>query len=114
MMNKMDRALLELQLEPEELYQTFQRIVESVNVIVSTYGEGETGPMGNIMVKKTQVFALNDTKNKYIQKLLWQFTLPYQDPVANIFVDFVQENELKYFHSGSWQFLELKILWPTT
>ncbi|CAM5144095.1 unnamed protein product [Natator depressus] len=49
MMNKMDRALLELQLEPEELYQTFQRIVESVNVIVSTYGEGETGPMGNIM-----------------------------------------------------------------
>lgn len=50
MMNKMDRALLELQLEPEDLYQTFQRIVESVNVIISTYGEDETGPMGNIMV----------------------------------------------------------------
>lgn len=50
MMNKMDRALLELQLEPEELYQTFQRIVENVNVIISTYGEGESGPMGNIMV----------------------------------------------------------------
>lgn len=51
MMNKMDRALLELQLEPEDLYQTFQRIVESVNVIISTYGEDETGPMGNIMVR---------------------------------------------------------------
>uniref|UniRef100_A0A8C5SFP4 Tr-type G domain-containing protein n=1 Tax=Laticauda laticaudata TaxID=8630 RepID=A0A8C5SFP4_LATLA len=51
MMNKMDRALLELQLEPEELYQTFQRIVENVNVIISTYGEGETGPMGNIMIE---------------------------------------------------------------
>ncbi|XP_029861276.1 elongation factor 2-like isoform X6 [Aquila chrysaetos chrysaetos] len=50
MMNKMDRALLELQLEPEELYQTFQCIVENVNVIISTYGEGETGPMGNIMI----------------------------------------------------------------
>uniref|UniRef100_A0A4W4HEH7 Tr-type G domain-containing protein n=1 Tax=Electrophorus electricus TaxID=8005 RepID=A0A4W4HEH7_ELEEL len=50
MMNKMDRALLELQLEPDELYQTFQRIVENVNVIISTYGEGEHGPMGNIMV----------------------------------------------------------------
>ncbi|GAB0202666.1 elongation factor 2-like [Grus japonensis] len=49
MMNKMDCALLELQLEPEELYQTFQHIVENVNVIISTYGEGETGPMGNIM-----------------------------------------------------------------
>lgn len=50
MMNKMDRALLELQLETDELYQTFQRIVENVNVIISTYGEGEHGPMGNIMV----------------------------------------------------------------
>uniref|UniRef100_A0A671RT84 Elongation factor 2 n=1 Tax=Sinocyclocheilus anshuiensis TaxID=1608454 RepID=A0A671RT84_9TELE len=50
MMNKMDRALLELQLEPDELCQTFQRIVENVNVIISTYGEGEHGPMGNIMV----------------------------------------------------------------
>ncbi|XP_052405442.1 elongation factor 2 isoform X4 [Carassius gibelio] len=50
MMNKMDRALLELQLEPEELFQTFQRIVENVNVIISTYGEDEGGPMGNIMI----------------------------------------------------------------
>uniref|UniRef100_A0A8D3CCD2 Eukaryotic translation elongation factor 2b n=1 Tax=Scophthalmus maximus TaxID=52904 RepID=A0A8D3CCD2_SCOMX len=50
MMNKMDRALLELQLEPDELFQTFQRIVENVNVIISTYGEDEGGPMGNIMV----------------------------------------------------------------
>lgn len=48
-MNKMDRALLELQLEPEELFQTFQRIVENINVIIATYGD-ETGPMGNIMV----------------------------------------------------------------
>ena len=50
MMNKMDRALLELQLEPEKLYQTFQCIVENVNVIIFTYGEDESGPMGNIMI----------------------------------------------------------------
>ncbi|XP_065912624.1 elongation factor 2b-like [Dysidea avara] len=49
-MNKMDRALLELQLEQEDLYQTFQRIVENVNVIVATYGD-EDGPMGNIQVQ---------------------------------------------------------------
>ncbi|XP_076009641.1 elongation factor 2b-like [Genypterus blacodes] len=49
MMNKMDRALLELQLEPDDLYQTFQRIVESVNVIICTYGEDD-GPMGQITV----------------------------------------------------------------
>ncbi|XP_002736742.1 elongation factor 2b-like [Saccoglossus kowalevskii] len=48
-MNKMDRALLELQLDKEDLYQTFQRIVENINVIVATYGD-EDGPMGNVMV----------------------------------------------------------------
>jgi len=48
-MNKMDRALLELQLEQEELFQTFQRIVENVNVIVATYAEDD-GPMGKIQV----------------------------------------------------------------
>jgi len=48
-MNKMDRALLELQLEQEDLYQTFQRIVENVNVIIATYND-DSGPMGEIRV----------------------------------------------------------------
>jgi len=48
-MNKMDRALLELQLEKEDLYQTFQRVVENVNVIIATYAD-EDGPMGNVAV----------------------------------------------------------------
>lgn len=48
-MNKMDRALLELQLDPEDLYQTFQRIVENVNVIIATYSD-DTGPMGEVRV----------------------------------------------------------------
>ena len=48
-MNKMDLALLTLQLEMETLYQTFQRIVENVNVIIATYGDDE-GPMGDVMV----------------------------------------------------------------
>jgi len=48
-MNKLDRALLELQLEQEDLFQTFQRIVENVNVIIATYGDDE-GPMGPISV----------------------------------------------------------------
>ncbi|XP_077462916.1 elongation factor 2b-like [Stigmatopora argus] len=49
MMNKMDRALLELQLDAEGLYKTFQCIIENVNVIISTYGE-EDGPMGSIQI----------------------------------------------------------------
>lgn len=48
-MNKMDRALLELQLDAEDLYQTFQRIVENVNVIIATYND-DGGPMGEVRV----------------------------------------------------------------
>jgi elongation factor 2 len=51
-MNKMDRALLELQLEKDDLYNTFERIVENVNVIIATYGDDE-GPMGKIQVDPT-------------------------------------------------------------
>ena len=46
-MNKMDLALLTLQLAQEELYQTFQRTVENVNVIIATYGD-DGGPMGEV------------------------------------------------------------------
>lgn len=51
-MNKMDRALLELQLSKEELYLSFQKIIEDVNVIIATYSEDD-GPMGDIQVDPT-------------------------------------------------------------
>ncbi|CUM63487.1 uncharacterized protein PRCAT00001063001 [Priceomyces carsonii] len=41
--NKVDRALLELQVSKEDLYQSFSRTVESVNVIISTYVEPVLG-----------------------------------------------------------------------
>ncbi|XP_071115830.1 eukaryotic translation elongation factor 2-like [Haliotis cracherodii] len=43
MMNKMDLALLTLQLETEDMYQTFQKIIEDINVIIATYA-GEEDP----------------------------------------------------------------------
>lgn len=48
-MNKMDLALLTLQVDQEELYQIFQRAIENTNVIIATY-EGSDSPMGNIAV----------------------------------------------------------------
>jgi len=41
--NKVDRALLELQLSKEELYQNFSRVIESVNVVISTYYDKALG-----------------------------------------------------------------------
>jgi len=51
MVNKVDRALLELQLPAEELYQAFCRAIESVNVIVATYND-ET--LGDVQVHPTK------------------------------------------------------------
>jgi elongation factor 2 len=46
MVNKIDRGILELQVDGETMYQNFLRVIENVNVIISTYecddmGEGQ-------------------------------------------------------------------------
>ncbi|KAG6845384.1 translation elongation factor 2 [Tephrocybe sp. NHM501043] len=41
--NKVDRALLQLKLNKEDLYQSFSRTIESVNVVISTYNEPALG-----------------------------------------------------------------------
>lgn len=41
--NKVDRALLELQVSKEDLYQSFSRTIESVNVIIATYNDPVLG-----------------------------------------------------------------------
>ena len=51
MMNKVDRVITELQLEPEQAYQSFLRSIESVNVIISTYNDPI---MGEINVDPTK------------------------------------------------------------
>eukprot|EP00270_Netrium_digitus_P011688 TRINITY_DN372_c0_g1_i2.p1 TRINITY_DN372_c0_g1~~TRINITY_DN372_c0_g1_i2.p1 ORF type:complete len:860 (-),score=274.97 TRINITY_DN372_c0_g1_i2:458-2989(-) len=45
--NKMDRCFLELQVDGEEAYQTFRRVIESINVIMATY---EDDLLGNVQV----------------------------------------------------------------
>jgi elongation factor 2 len=37
MINKIDRGILELQVDGETMYNKFQRVIENVNVIISTY-----------------------------------------------------------------------------
>ncbi|KAB8235560.1 hypothetical protein ETB97_006889 [Aspergillus alliaceus] len=45
--NKVDRSMLELQVSKEDLYQSFCRTIESVNVIVATY---EDKALGDCMI----------------------------------------------------------------
>jgi elongation factor 2 len=41
--NKIDRAILELQVNGEEMYQNFLRVIENVNVIIATYEDDSMG-----------------------------------------------------------------------
>lgn len=68
MVNKVDRALLELQYTPEVLYQGFCRVVEDVNVSIATYQNADT--MGELLV-----FPENGTVAFGSGLHAWGFTL---------------------------------------
>ncbi|ETI27947.1 elongation factor 2 [Cladophialophora carrionii CBS 160.54] len=55
--NKVDRALLELQVSKEDLYQSFLRTIESVNVIISTYLDKALGDVQVWPEKGTVAFG---------------------------------------------------------
>ncbi|KAI3652800.1 hypothetical protein MP228_002225 [Amoeboaphelidium protococcarum] len=55
--NKVDRALLELQSTKEDLYQSFCRTIESVNVIISTYNDKALGDLMVAAEKGTVAFG---------------------------------------------------------
>lgn len=57
MVNKMDRALLELQLDPETAYQGFSRTIETANVIIATYEDELLGDVQVYPGKGTVAFG---------------------------------------------------------
>jgi elongation factor 2 len=55
--NKMDRCFLELQLDGEEAYQTYNRVIENVNVIMATYEDALLGDVQVYPEKGTVAFS---------------------------------------------------------
>jgi len=68
MINKIDRGILELQVDGETMYQKFQRVIENVNVIISTY---ECEDMG----ESQQINPQNGTCAMGSALFGWAFTL---------------------------------------
>jgi len=75
--NKVDRALLELQVDKESLYNTFLRTIENVNVIISTYLDKTLGDLQVYPEKGTiafgsglhgWAFTLRQFANRYSKK----------------------------------------------
>ena len=56
-LNKVDRCILELQMDPEEMYIRFRKSVEDVNVIVATYTDSRMGDVQVAPEKGTVSFG---------------------------------------------------------
>merc|ERR1712070_1297518 len=56
-MNKVDRAVLELQMEPEDMYGQFRHALENVNVIIATYNDALMGDVQVAPEKGTVAFG---------------------------------------------------------
>ena len=70
--NKLDRVFLELNLDPEEAYQSFNKAIETVNVVIATY-------QNSVLVEKEgldmQVHPENGTVSFGSGLQQWAFTL---------------------------------------
>ena len=61
--NKVDRALLELQVKPKELYQQFSCTTKNVNVIISTYNDAALGDVQPRRVPSLSVRVSTDGRS---------------------------------------------------
>jgi elongation factor 2 len=68
MVNKVDRAIIELQLDPEEAYQGFFKTLQNVNVVIATYNDPIMGDLQVYPDKGTVAFGSG--------LMSWAFTLP--------------------------------------
>ena len=74
MINKIDRAIHELKLSPEEMYKRFDRVIDQVNVVISTYQHEEEEEIildptkGNVLFgagKDQWAFSLETMAHRY-------------------------------------------------
>jgi elongation factor 2 len=105
MVNKVDRALLELQLPAEELYQAFCRSIESVNVIVATYNDEALGDLQVHPTKGTVAFGSGLHQ--------WAFTLKRFAKTYGAKFN-VPEDKMMSKLWGDWYFDPSRKVWTTS
>lgn len=98
--NKVDRALLELQLTKEDLYQNFSRAIESVNVVIATYFDKVLGDVQVYPDKGTVAFGSGlhgwaFTVRQFAGRYAKKFGVDKKKMVERLWVRFAQYNEFK-------------------
>lgn len=96
MVNKIDRSILELKLEGEPIYQNFVRVVDNVNVILSTYQQEDMGEIivdpskGNVAFgsgKQCWAFSITGFARLYAAKFKTDFSKMMQKLWGDNFYD---------------------------
>lgn len=67
MINKVDRAILELKMEGEEIYQQFAKVIDNVNITIGTYQSEDMGDLTCDPTKGNIAFGAGKDQ--------WAFTL---------------------------------------
>lgn len=92
MVNKMDRVILELQLDSETAYQGLCRVVESANVIISTYNDAVMGDLQVYPEKGTVAFgsglhAWAFTISQFARRYAAKFGVPAEKMMERLWGD---------------------------
>lgn len=91
--NKIDRGILELQVDGETMYQNFQRVVENANVIISTYecddmGESQqVDPCNGTVAFGSALFGWAFTLTRFARVYADKFKLPVQKLMGKFWGD---------------------------
>jgi len=115
MVNKLDRAFLELKMDPEEAYQNFRKAVESVNVVISPYEsedpqkEYEEGGLGPVQVDPTAgTVAFGSglqqwgfTLKKFAVMYATKFGIKPEDMMRRLWGDTFLDSESKKWKKGN-------------
>jgi len=106
--NKIDRGILELQVDGETMYQNFQRVIESANVIISTYecedmGEGQqVDPTQGLVAFGSALFGWAFTLTKFARVYSDKFKLDREKLMQKLWGDnYFNPKEKKFTKSSS-------------
>jgi elongation factor 2 len=92
MVNKLDRAFLELQLDPEAAYLAFSKTIESANVIISTYndellGDCQVNPEKGTVAFGSGLHGWGFTLTRFADMYSKKFGVPKEKLISRLWGD---------------------------
>lgn len=101
--NKIDRGILELQVDGETMYQNFQRVIENANVIIATYECDDMGdsqqvdPMKGTVAFGSALYGWAFTLTRFARIYSEKFKLDFDKMMKKLWGDNFYDQKAKKF-----------------